>query len=465
MPYFKNLKFKLLFALSIVLAGLFLGFGTIVMYTLEESYKHSIESTLFTVIKDIKHDFNENPQIDIVFDDIKKEFDVPLLYAQIGSYDAVSNHISILQKSQDLGEENLSVSAITIQAVYDKRNDIVFTTEKKLMLSHHELYIGTFFLANSNQETIFLQCAIPYPKQTPQIQKMLYILAIGLSLLWSIILFLAYKLIQASLLNVQKVSNAAKALQGKVEHPIIEKSNIAYEIDDLIETFNILFNELQEAYAHVKQFGQNASHELKTPLTIMQGEIEVGLKKERTREEYEQILQKVLHEVTNLHAIVEKILFLSSNTKHEVKQHFSELYLDEILLEAIEEKRAFAKEKNIQCVLQDLEPQSIQGNHALLKIALANLIDNAIKYSSISSTITFSLLPHKLSISDEGMGMNSTEMMHIFEQFYRTPQSKLSTQGSGLGLAIVKSILELHECSIDVQSAPNKGTCITITFH
>ena len=146
----------------------------------------------------------------------------------------------------------------------------------------------------------------------------------------------------------------------------------------------------------------------------------------------------------------------------DLKKHFHELYMDEVLLEAIEEKRSLAEQKEIALSLETLEPQNLRGNASLLKIAIANLIDNAIKYSPAHSTIHIALKEHELSIRDEGMGIKKDEIDHIFEQFYRTKESQEKTKGSGLGLAIVKNILDLHEVAIDVQSTENKGTLIRL---
>lgn len=461
---FKNLKFRLLLALGLILFALFYSFGYIVIHTLEHSYKKSIEASLFTVLKDMKHDFSENPEKELALNETQDEFDIPVLFAQVIAYDSMSNLPTILTRSDDLKEQSLAVEPSTLQKIFEHPYDIVFSVVQDPTNLERKIYMGTLFLAQKEYQMLFVQCAIPYDKHTPQIQDMIKTLWIGLSILLLIVLGLAYILIVKSLYNVQHVTHVAKAMRGEMEHTTIPKSHAAYEIDELIETFNLLLNELQHAYAQVKQFGQNASHELKTPLTIIKGEVEVGLRKERTLGEYQHILQKVAKEVSTLHEVIEKILFLSSNTKHDLKKHFHELYVDEILLEAIEEKRSFAEEKNIKLNIETLEPKNIKGNDTLLKIAIANLIDNAIKYSPLNSCIHITLTSHELYIRDEGMGIKEEEIAHIFDQFYRTQQSKERTQGSGLGLAIVKNILDLHDLSIQVQSTEGKGTRVSISL-
>jgi len=461
---FKNLKFRLVMALFIILSALFCSFGFVVVKTLESSYQESVEASLFTVLKDLKHDFDEDSTKKITLNEVKEEFSMPLLYAQEVTYDTLSNTPHILARSNDLKEASLEIDPLIIQKIVDHPDEVTFSIVKEPNLTSHKIYIGALFLAQDDNTILFVQCAVPYDRRPPQIETIISTLCIGLSALLVVVLLLTYFLIVKSLSNVQYVTNAAKALRGETEHSIIPKTHIASEIDDLIETFNTLLSELQHAYTQVKQFGQNASHELKTPLTIIKGEVEVGLRKERTNAEYQHILEKVAKEVSTLHEVIEKILFLSSNTKNDLIKHFHEIYIDEILLEAIEEKRAFAEQKKITLHVESLEPQNLRGNATLIKIVIANLIDNAIKYSPQNTTICITLKAHELCIVDEGMGIKKADLEHVFEQFYRTKESKEIAMGSGLGLAIVKTILDLHDLTITIESTEGKGTHATILF-
>lgn len=461
---FSTIKFRLLLALFVILSLLFVCFGFVVVKTLESSYQEGIEASLFTVLKDIKHDYDEDPTKEVTLNEVKEEFSIPILYAQVVAYDSMSNTPHILSRSNDLEKESLQIDPSIIQKIFERPDEVAFSITKDTNITSHKIYTGTLFLAQNEFQMLFLQCAVPFDRHTPQIQEVMSTLAIGFTALLVIILLLAYWLIGKSLANVQHVTNAAKAMQGEAEHSIIPKTHVASEIDDLIETFNTLLGELQHAYAQVKQFGQNASHELKTPLTIIKGEVEVGLRKERTNAEYQQILEKVAKEVATLHDVIEKILFLSSNTKNDLRKHFHEVYLDEILLEAIEEKRSLAEQKTIALRVEKLDAQNVRGNATLLKIAIANLIDNAIKYSSPNTTIHMVLKAHELSICDEGMGIKEADLEHVFEQFYRTQESKERASGSGLGLAIVKNVLDLHELHVTLESKEGKGTCVRIHF-
>jgi len=461
----KNLKLRLLLALCVILFTLFYSFGYVVVHTLEKSYQQSLDTAIFTVLRDIKHEYLKNPdQLGPMINAVKDEFDMPLLFTQVVTFDLRLNNIAIDLRSLDLKNEKLEVTESLLHTVADRSDKITFFNAALPQLTQRQIRIGTLFLADKGDQLIFLQCALPYDKHTPQVKELTVTLWIGLSLLLSVILILAYYLISKSLSSVQTVTNAAKKISTQDTQSMIPQSYVSQEIDDLIATFNTLMSELQHAYAQVKQFGQNASHELKTPLTIIKGEVEVGLRRARSNQEYRDILHDVDKEICHLQEIIEKILFLSSNTTIALKKNFEEVYIDEIVLDAIQEKEVLAKEHSITLKLDALEPLSRQGNATLLKIAVTNILDNAIKYSLAHSTVHITLQDQNLSINDQGIGIDAQALEHIFEQFYRSEKGKQTSKGYGLGLALVKTIIELHHFTLTMSSEEGIGTQVRVSF-
>lgn len=469
---FKNLKFRLLLALGLILFGFFYAFGSGVIYTMKKSQERSIEASLTAYAKDLQHDYIERSEkgqkIDFdelkeELDGVKEEFDIPLLYAQLLTYKIASQEPNIIAKSEDLKDEILKLKDDLIRKILEEPEKIYFSETKNSTLTKNKIYIGTLFLGTHENQMLLLQCAMPYDKRTPEIEKMKEALWIGLSLLLAIVLLLASFLISVSLRNVQNVTHAVRKMSIQDRDITLPKSYISREIDDLIETFNTLLSNLQHAYAQVKQFGQNASHELKTPLTIMQGEIEVGLRKERSGEEYQAILRKISHELSHLHEVIEKILFLSSSTRNELMKHFSDIYVDEVLVECVEEKKAFAQKRGITLTLDVLEPFSLQSNAVLLKMVFSNLIDNAIKYAFENSHVHIALHVKRFSIENEGIEIDTKELAQLCEPFYRGQKSKEYAKGSGLGLAIVKNILDLHRATLHF-SKEGTRTIVSVQF-
>lgn len=461
----RNLKFRLLLSLFILLFSLFYAFGYAIVHTLENSYKESLDAMLFTVLKDIKYEYVNHPErIETMMNEVKDEFDMPLLYAQVVNLDLRLDTYDITMRSHDLQESNLKVDPSFLHTVAAHSDKIAYSEQMFSSQNQHTVRIGTIFLADQNGQFLFLQCALPYNKHTPQVKNLTVTLWIGFSLLLATILLSVYILITLSFRNVRKVAEKAKQMSMQTDETLISKTHVAYEIDHLIDTFNALLSELQHAYHQVKQFGHNASHELKTPLTIIKGEIDVGLRKERSQEEYQTILANIATEVTHLQEVIEKILFLSANTSVDIKKLFEDVYVDEILLETIHEKTALAHEKEITLLLEQLIPFTKHGNAALLKIVFTNLLDNAIKYSPAHTTVHIALANRRLIIQDHGIGISTADQKHLFEQFYRAQNGKAYAQGSGLGLALVKTILDLHHIDIAMTSQENEGTTITLSF-
>ena len=470
---FKNLKFRLLVALFFVLFALFFTFGFSVLYTMKASYTRSLEASLTAYARDLKHDYHEraltNKPIDFddikkEFDDVKEEFEIPVLYTQLISYDRSSLKQTILARSEDLKEESLALSTTLIEQLIHTPDQLYFFESNNKKLSKYKIYVGTLAVHQTDNTLLILQCALPYDKRTPEMKEMKRTLIVGLCLLLVIILWIAYFLINTSFKTIWNITQSAQKITINESIPTIPKTHIAHEIDHLIDTFNTLLSELQKSYNQVKQFGQNASHELKTPLTIIQGEIEVGLRKPRSMEEYQAILRKINQEVSFLHDVIEKILFLSSNTKKELLKYFTEVYVDEVLLESIDEKKTMAYHYGIDITLEHLEPLSIQSNSVLLKMAITNLIDNAIKYACAHSSIRISLDEKKLSITNESNLSFNEQDPSLFEPFYRAKQDHQSVQGHGLGLAIVKNILDLHHLKITLTKEMPNRISATIFF-
>jgi len=457
---FKNIKFRLLAGLFTFLFIVFYGFGYFVIYTLKQNYNQSIETSLTTAVKDLKHEFNAYFEDAHAFEEIKNEFDIDLLYAQILLLE--KNKTTLLLKSKDLKEFTLPYKDIPKSNL--STTNIFFSTQNILELTPKKVKVATIILEEAQDKMVILQCAIPFTQKIPFLENMKVFLWVSLVVLLFIILIAVYFVLSKSLSATKLVVDVVKNIQIDGVPQPIKPTNIAKEIDELIETFNTLIDNLQISYKKVKDFGQNASHELKTPLTIIRGEIEVGLRKERTNEEYKTILQSTMHELIYLQEVIEKILFLSSNLNSDIMKTFEEVYLDEVVSDTIEEKKAFAKTKNITLNLQNLEPTTKMGNLGLLKIVCHNLLDNAIKYSYENSHINISLQNNKLIIEDFGCGIPQEELSKIFDRFYRVDKVRNHKSGTGLGLSIVKTILELHNFSITVESSEEKYTKVTILF-
>lgn len=226
---------------------------------------------------------------------------------------------------------------------------------------------------------------------------------------------------------------------------------------------------MMKSLRQIKRFSSDVSHELKTPLTAMKGELEVALKEPRTNTEYQKILYSNLEDVDTLQSIVKNLLMLTYIEKESLKSKFTQQNLDDIVLNAIEDMMVVAAQKNSAFEIVELENTSIIGDAILLKTVFSNLIENAIKYSPYHSTITISLTQKNnkaiFCIEDEGSGIEEEKLKLIFERFYRADDSRSKhIKGFGLGLSIVQQIIEVHDGSIMVKNRKPHGLEVKVTL-
>jgi signal transduction histidine kinase len=217
---------------------------------------------------------------------------------------------------------------------------------------------------------------------------------------------------------------------------------------------------IEDSFRRLKIFNSNVSHELKTPLTIMKGEIEVALMNKECTEE---LLNSILNEINYINEITDKLLFLTKKDALN-KQNFETIELDDIILELFEK---YSKKIEIDIDMDDND-FIIKGDKTLLKIAISNLIENSIKYGADKIEISLKKDKNKiiLKIKDNGIGIPKEKLPFIFDEFYRVDESRnKKVKGFGLGLSIVKSIINLHNGKIKLLSDGKNGVEAVIEFY
>jgi heavy metal sensor kinase len=239
------------------------------------------------------------------------------------------------------------------------------------------------------------------------------------------------------------------------------------EIDSLAQTFNQMISRLDEAFTTQRQFMEDISHELKTPLSVLKGELEVTLKRIRSAQEYETTLHSSLEEVDHLVGIVENLLTLARfDAKTTTLQKVS-LDLNGLLKDAVEAIQVLAIQKNVTLQLNSAHTVEILADKNQIKRLILNILDNAIKYTPSGGKISIDLRQQKdaadIDITDNGIGIPESELPHIFDRFYRVDKSR-SSVGFGLGLSIAQSIAMAHGGKIYARANIPQGTIFTISL-
>jgi heavy metal sensor kinase len=239
------------------------------------------------------------------------------------------------------------------------------------------------------------------------------------------------------------------------------------EIRRLAETFNEMLDRLEKTFTSQRQFIEDLAHELKTPLSVLKGELEVTLKKLRTPREYESTLSSSLEEANKIIKIVEDLLMLAWYDSNMIPFEMTPLDIGLLFHDALEDIKILAEQKNIDLHLTSQGKAIVYGDGDKLKLLFFNILDNAMKYTPSGGKVFVEISEEKnrakVIIGDTGIGIPKDELPHIFERFYRINKTR-NRGGFGLGLSIAKSIVEAHRGIIEVESEPDKGTKFKISL-
>lgn len=248
----------------------------------------------------------------------------------------------------------------------------------------------------------------------------------------------------------------------------IEGGEYSDEYGRLVRKMNDMIQRIRTSIEYMNQFSIAASHELKTPLTILRGEIEVGLKSPKNAEQYKEILLSNYEEVLRLNSIIDKLFFISKIDHSLIKLNLESVYLPDYIFELVDEAKILGREKNNNIILEDHADVKVQIDPEIMKRAVFNLIENAIKYGEEGKEIIVKtqLLEKRrvgISVINQGDGIEEDQLEKIFDRFYRVESSRnRKTGGIGLGLSLVQGIIKMHFGEIKVSSVQGKTTEFTL---
>jgi signal transduction histidine kinase len=239
------------------------------------------------------------------------------------------------------------------------------------------------------------------------------------------------------------------------------------EFHRLTQSFNSVMDRFQRSGETQRRFCDIAAHEMKTPLTILQGNLDVALLKARTTEEYREALLNNLEQVGRLIALTRSLLTLANLTSGKPPVHLVPLSLEPLIQDLIEELTLLADDRRITLLFESQSVPPILGDAQWIKQALINLLDNALHYTPAGGVVTVRLQPEgegiAVAVEDTGHGIEPEHLPHLFERFYRTDWARAKEAGgTGLGLPIVKEIVEAHGGTVSVTSQVEKGSVFTL---
>ena len=278
-----------------------------------------------------------------------------------------------------------------------------------------------------------------------------------------------YFLSRKMLKPVDRVSSLAARISSTNLKERINHQGPDDEIKRLADTFDGMLERLETAFQSQKQFVQDASHELRTPIAIAQTNIEVlEMDDKATIKDYERLKDILKMNLERMSTLSEKLLLLSEAEQGKTSR--AAVDIAPLLAETISELETKAQEKNIRLTTDHVDKNiPVSGDALRLKQVFMNLIDNAIKYNKPGGEVSISARVDDtkvvIEVKDNGIGISQADRQRVFERFYRVDKSRSRAQGgSGLGLAIVKKIVEEHGGAVSVESSLGEGSTFRVTL-
>jgi heavy metal sensor kinase len=294
--------------------------------------------------------------------------------------------------------------------------------------------------------------------------RKMFVVALGILLLCGGLLgyFIAWR----AMSGVKRVTKTAiEVTNGSLNHRVSVGSE-GLEIQDLAIAFNDMLERIQALVIELKEVTNNIAHDLRSPITRIRGLTETTMTSKPEICDYEAMSGEIIKECDRLTGMVNTMLEIAQADSGVLRITETNIDMNEIVRRGYELFLPVAEDKGARLELNlQNEPLIVAGDDARLQRAVANLIDNAIKYTNHSGQVKVSTQGDttrvRIQIEDTGSGIEPQDMPHIFERFYRGDRSR-STQGNGLGLSLAQSIIKAHGGVIDVESTPGLGSRFTI---
>lgn len=381
---------------------------------------------------------------------------------QINPYAERGVHVMVrVQDSQEILYDDTD---FTVKGFLFFKNLHIEPSDKEHKIVINETFL--FEMDNKNYEAIFSY------NMTKDYNRM-WKLVLNMILLYAVIVYFILREARAQnvkmLAPIQEMSDTVNRITvNNLQSERLNVEGMKDELKDLAETFNESLNRLELSYESQKQFVSDASHELRTPIAVVQGYANM-LKRWGSKDEdvLAESIEAISNEATQMQDLVEKLLFLSRHDKKTLKLNKSRFDIQPVVEEMIRETKLVAHKRVIESPA--LESVYVYGDKQAIKQAIRVFIDNAQKYTEDGDTIRISCENRQgdcvITVEDTGVGMKRRDLDNIFNRFYRADDVRnRKIEGHGLGLSIAKLIIMSHTGRIKIRTQYTKGTSFIVTF-
>ena len=271
-----------------------------------------------------------------------------------------------------------------------------------------------------------------------------------------------------ALAGVEAVTRTARQISESSLKERVPVKKYQDEIDQLAITFNQMLDRIQTLVTGIREMSDNIAHDLKSPITRIRGISEVSLTTGASEKEYENMAASTVEECDRLLDMINTMLVISKTEAGVNKLDAKQLDIGAVVRDACELFRSPAEDKDLRLVCDVPGNFNISGDNRMIQRMIANLLDNAIKYTPAGGSVEVTVNTGNngavaIAVKDSGSGISENDIPHIFERFYRCDPSR-SEAGIGLGLSFARAIARAHGGDISVFSKPGQGSTFTVTF-
>jgi heavy metal sensor kinase len=302
-----------------------------------------------------------------------------------------------------------------------------------------------------------------------QLWEVLVVLVLGLPVVVGLAGVGGYVLARRALTPIDHLASEARRITAERLHERLTVPNQHDEIGRLAAVINDTFARLESSFEQLRRFTADASHELRTPLSVIRGIGEAGLGETRTPAEYKEAMGSMLEEVDRLTNLVDTLLRLSHGDAGTVRLSRGAIDFGQLTRDAASSLGILAEERQQRLTVDVADGISVSADRLVLREAITNVVDNAIKYSPRGSSISIRAFADgnhaHLTVADQGPGIAVEHRERIFDRFFRLDEARSrESGGAGLGLAIAKWAVEVNGGHITVENGANGGSVFHIVL-
>jgi heavy metal sensor kinase len=302
-----------------------------------------------------------------------------------------------------------------------------------------------------------------------ELRRLVVLFGIGAPLAVLAAAVAGYGIAGRALTPLARMADRARSISADHLSERLPIENAGDELGQLATVFNETFARLENSFGRLKQFTADASHELRTPLTAIRSVGEVGLRETREPAVYQEIIGSMLEEADRLARVVDTLLTLARWESGRVRVNAELLDVGELAREVSSQLGVLAEDREVAIDVELPRPVAVSADQVMIRAALTNVLDNAIKFTRSHSRVrvsaTSSEREHQLIIDDEGPGIPAEDRQRVLERFFKIDAGRNpDVGGAGLGLALVHWAMTANHGSVAIDANPAGGTRVILTL-